>query len=257
MRLLPPPLSRHFSGAAPLLTALSFLTRLTPGRPISLEVLRASVRWYPVVGLVLGLLCTFPIRLAAVCGFTPQPWLTAWFYVALAFWLTRGLHWDGLADLGDAWGSNARGERFRQILRDSRLGAYGAMVLLLCFSLLLLTAQVHIAAGNLIPLLLAPVFGRCTAVLLAATTPPYDPDSLGGIACSGATFTAALYAAVGGLATALTLLPLSGALLLTVALCLLLQQLRALALTQGGCNGDFLGAAIVLGELLTLLAALV
>ena len=252
----PPSGPHRFPGAAPFLTALSFLTRLMPGRIVSADTLRSSVRWYPAVGLVLGLLCTMPLWLAQTLDCLPPPWPAAWLYVALGFWLTRGLHWDGLADLGDAWGSNAHGERFWQILRDSRMGAYGAMTLLLCFSLLLITAQVHIAAGHFAPPLLAPVIGRSAAVLLAASTPPHDPDSLGGMACSGATPATALWATCGGLIAAVLLLPLPATLLLVAGLLLLLQRLRALALAQGGCNGDFLGAAILLGELAVLLAAL-
>ena len=252
----PPTRPHRFPHTAPFLTALSFLTRLTLGQAASLDMLQASVPWYPAVGLVLGVLCTAPLWLAHILGCPLLPWPAAWLYVTLGFWLTRGLHWDGLADLGDAWGSNADGERFWRILRDSRMGAYGAMALLLCFSLLLITIQAHMTADHFAPLLLAPIIGRSAAVLLAASTPPHDPTSLGGMACSGATPAAALWAAGGGLISAVVLLSLPATLLLAAGLALLLHRLRALALAQGGCNGDFLGAAILLGELVTLLAAL-
>ena len=74
--------------------------------------------------------------------------LAAWLWMALEAWSTRGLHWDGLADLGDASGSGAQGERFWAILRDSRLGAFGALHLLLAFGGMWLTVCWHIKAGQ-------------------------------------------------------------------------------------------------------------
>ena len=100
--------------------------------------------------------------------------------------LCEGAYWDGLADLGDACGSGASGARFREILRDSRLGAFGALSLLLIFSGQWLALAWHLAAGQWLMPVLAPAWGRACAVWLAASAPPHNPDSLGGLACAGA-----------------------------------------------------------------------
>ena len=47
--------------------------------------------------------------------------------------LIRGLHHDGLADVADAFGSGKRGEEFRKILKDSRIGSFGALALIFYF----------------------------------------------------------------------------------------------------------------------------
>lgn len=232
-------------------TALSFLTRLGKARMVDDATLARSVSFFVPVGLLVGLVCTLPLWLLCLAG-ARHMWVLALGYVVLYLWLTRGLHMDGLADVGDAWGAGAQGERFWQILRDSRLGAFGAMFLFVGLSGLLLGAQMRLAVGHWTVLVLAPVFGRGMAVLLAFATRPHDPHSLGGKACAGATGRVAACAAL-LVVLCLTALPLAEA-ALTLALSVsLLWALRTLAVRQGGSNGDFLGTAIVGGEVLFLL----
>lgn len=218
-----------------------------------------AVPWYPAVGLLLGLLGTVPLYvLSAFSGGEGQQglaWLWAWAYILGQFCLTRGLHWDGLADMADAWGSGAQGARFWEILKDSRLGAFGSMGQILTFSGLLLACQAHVQQGQWWPLILAPCFGRFLCLGLAASTRPRDPHSLGGMACAGASPRCTwLWAFALGLLV-LLYKPASLLLLLCLLACPLLF-LRRMARQQGGCNGDFLGSSIVLGEFFTLIAFL-
>lgn len=232
------------------LTALAFLSRLGPATVCEVPQLQASVRWYPAAGVIIGLCCTLPPVLLLACFPHCSQWLCAWIYLALAFWITRGMHWDALADLGDAWGSGAQGERFRAILKDSRLGAAGALCLLCIFSLQLILVQELLRVHHWIPLLTAPAAGRALSILLCAWTPPYDPRSLGGCIRNGADRQTQILAASVLLLTAL-LLPLPAFPLLVITWSLLLWSLRRLALRHGGSNGDFLGSSILLGECLT------
>ena len=213
--------------------------------------LARSVRWYWPVGLLLGLLGTAPLWLLCRGG-AQHPWVLAWVYVLLQLWLTRGLHMDGVADVGDAWGSGAQGERFWHVLRDSRLGAFGGMALFLALSGMLLGAQVRLEAGQWAVLALAPAFGRGMAVLLAFAAPAREPHSLGGKACAGATGPVALVT-LGLCLLCLTALPLRDALLTLAAALGLVWGLRQLAAGHGGSSGDFLGTAIVGGEVFFLL----
>ena len=232
--------------------ALSFLTRMGCPRMVEDRVLALAVRYYALAGLAVGLLAAGAVCLAWLAG-ARAPWPLAWLYCALLLWITRGLHLDGVADVGDAWGSGAQGEDFWRILRDSRLGAFGAMTLAVAFSGLLLGAQVRMGQQAWLVLLLAPVYGRVLAVLLAFAAPPYAPQSLGGKACAGATArVAAVYAAVG--LACLTALPGADRVVTLAATLVLLWTLRRLALRQGGLNGDFLGTAIVGGEVFFLLS---
>ena len=74
-----------------LRAACSFLTRLVPGNAASGNALRDSPRFYPLVGLGLGLLaCLLPALGAA----RSYPGMQALLYLLFLFWSTRGLHWD-------------------------------------------------------------------------------------------------------------------------------------------------------------------
>jgi adenosylcobinamide-GDP ribazoletransferase len=99
--------------------AMGFLTRFGPSGGGRVGDFAASVPWFPVVGLVLGAVLTAPVALGLFAG---VQWIAAWFVVVADLAATRGLHADGLADVADAWGSMARGERFFEILKDSRAG---------------------------------------------------------------------------------------------------------------------------------------
>ncbi len=111
--------------------AMGFLTRFGPSGGGRVGDFAASVPWFPVVGLVLGAVLTAPVALGLFAG---VQWIAAWFVVVADLAATRGLHADGLADVADAWGSMARGERFFEILKDSRVGAFGVMGLFAAFS---------------------------------------------------------------------------------------------------------------------------
>ncbi len=264
--------SRLTRAGVRFLDALAFLSRLVPPRPYSTRSLIDCVPWFAPVGLALGCLYTAAawlvlVLLAASSAATlfsgavwPAAALAAWFWLALELWSTRGLHWDGLADLGDACGSGAAGTRFWEILRDSRLGAFGALSLLLIFSGQWLALAWHLAAGHWLLLVLAPAWGRACAVWLAVSAPPHEPDSLGGLACAGAgpTVRHAYRLAAFLLICLLTALGLSlwQGLLLLAAQYRLTRHLAATAQRQGGLSGDFLGAAIELGQLFFLLATL-
>ena len=254
------------------LDALAFLSRLAPPRSFTAQSLAASVPWFAPAGLALGCLCTLAAWLALTILSTatgashamgtawPAAALAAWLWLALELWSTRGLHWDGLADLGDACGSGASGARFREILRDSRLGAFGALSLLLIFSGQWLALAWHLAAGLWLMPVLAPAWGRACAVWLAASAPPHNPDSLGGLACAGAGPTVHRAYRLGALLLVCLLaalgLSLWQGLVLIVAQYWLTRRLAAQARSQGGLSGDFLGAAIELGQLWFLLATL-
>ena len=234
-----------------LLLALSFLTRLVPGRMARSEDFAATLPWFPVAGAAVGALVAGPFHL----GFLPRsPWLAAWLSLLLSLWLTRGLHWDGWADLCDAWGSQAQGERFWQILKDSRTGAFGAMGLIVGLAGQLILLQYCLGWGLYLGVGYAFVFGRGLAVGLMALNRGLARPGLGAAFLPGATPGRVGMAATLTLGAGLGALPLptlAAALLLAI---LGLPELTALARRQGGLNGDFLGCAVVWGELSVLLA---
>ncbi len=247
--------------------ALAFLTRLVPPRrDCTGHDLGRCLPFYGLAGLCIGLTLTLPcVSVYFLLRQTPEAnlvlcaTLAAWLWMGLEVWATRGLHRDGLADLGDACGSGAPGERFWSILRDSRLGAFGALHLLLAFGGMWLALCWHIHAGQWLCLVTAPAWGRACALWLAASAEPREPQSLGGLTCAGASPALARGYALGALLL-LCLLFFTGQITLWQApltVCgqyVLIRRMAALARDRGGVNGDFLGAAIQWGQLWFLLA---
>ena len=226
--------------------ALTFLTRLGRARISTNEEVSRSMGMYPLVGAFIGLLLVMAARLPL------SSWILAWMLTGLNVWITRGLHWDGWADLWDGWGSGATGERFWAIVKDSHIGAFGVMGLVLGLGA---QAALFEQAARLDAwrcLLFAPVFGRFCCLILARLGRSLSRPGLGRNALDGATPRAL---ALGGAATALAALALPAVhVLAALALAIpCLAVLRSLARRESGMNGDFLGSAIIAGELCALL----
>ena len=248
--------------------ALAFLTRLIPPRAnCTAASLTASMPFFAPVGLVVGALCT-ALAVAALWVFDKPEYgfaghflaaaIAGWVWILCEIWSTRGLHWDGLSDLGDATGSGALGEQFWTILRDSRLGAFGALHLLAAFSGMWISLTGHLVQGQWLAPLFAPAWGRAACIWLAAYSIPYEQRSLGGLACAGSTPQLARWQ---------ILLAVGMAVLVFVTSSCPVWRLPLLALGQfvlvhsfidktrlhGGVSGDFLGACIQWSQLWFLL----
>lgn len=233
-----------------LVLSAGFLTRLAPARAATDAEMAAGVAHYPLVGLLTGLVCAGPFLLGLLGG---HPWVQALGYAALLLWATRGLHWDGWADLMDAWGSSATGDRFWDILKDSRIGAFG--VLGIVFGVLgqMVLAHEVITMGRAGALVWAPVLGRAACVVLAAFVPPGTRSTLGRLTSAGATHTTLLFCTGVAAATGVALAGPPAVLAAALPCACAVAWLAALARREGGLNGDFLGACIILGELSALL----
>lgn len=226
--------------------ALTFLTRLGRARITASEAISRSMAMYPMVGLLIGLI------LALASLLPVSSWPLAWMLAGLNLYLTRGLHWDGWADLWDGWGSGATGERFWDIVKDSRIGAFGTMGLVLGLGLQAALLETAIAGRAWAALVFAPVFGRFCCLILARLGQPLARPGLGQNALLGATNSALVLGGCTALIPALFLAPSHAGFTLLLAVPPL-AALLALGRKQGGLNGDFLGTAIIAGEFCALL----
>ncbi|TXL73055.1 adenosylcobinamide-GDP ribazoletransferase [Vineibacter terrae] len=137
---------------------------------------------WPVVGLAIGVAGGIDLAVARWLG--AAPWLAAVVGLLTGVVLTAALHEDGLADTADAFGASGvdRARRL-EILRDSRIGTYGALALV--FSLLLrlaALAQVAVVAGTgpaLLALGAAHAVSRAAMVWPILCTMPARADGLG------------------------------------------------------------------------------
>lgn len=226
--------------------ALTFLTPLGRARITDNAAISRSMAMYPLVGGVIGV-C---LALAALLPVSSS--VLAWGLVFLNIILTRGLHWDGWADLWDGWGSGQHGQRFWEIVKDSRIGAFGVMGLILGIGAQGALFGQAIDGRNVAVLIFAPIFGRLCCLTLARLGRNLARPGLGMNAIQGADRRALLI----GMGTTALLLPaipllhLAGSLLLAAPAIWFLLRLAG---RQNGINGDFLGTAIVAGEICALL----
>lgn len=161
-----------------LLIALQFLTRLPvrlPGMPEPREIGR-SLLWYPLVGLLIGVLLV-----GAAWLLDGQPTLlSAALLLALWVGLSGGLHLDGLADTADAWvGGYGDRERTLTIMKDPRSGPIAVVVLVVLLLLKFAALAAVLQAGQWLLLVLAPWLARGMLPLLFMTTPYVRPGGLG------------------------------------------------------------------------------
>ncbi|WP_292057113.1 adenosylcobinamide-GDP ribazoletransferase, partial [Brevundimonas sp. UBA5936] len=135
--------------------ALQFLTRLPtpPLRDFQPEWIQQSARWFPLVGQVVGLIAAAILYGAAQVW---SPWIAALLAVAAGVALTGGFHEDGLADTADGLGGGQTRARRLEIMKDSRLGSYGALTLGLTLALRVAALAMLVAVS---PWMAAAVYG--------------------------------------------------------------------------------------------------
>lgn len=249
-----------------VLLALQFLTRVPVPAWVGFDaaLMRRALRHFPLVGALVG---AFGAGVLLAAGQLWPPTVAAALAVTATVWLTAAFHEDGLADTCDALLGAASREKALAIMKDSRIGTYGAAALVLSQLLrVLLLAELlvrdpAVAAWVLVA---AHTAGRGAAVALMASLPyarPVEGDAsqakAGGVtrgvhtidvawalAVSVLALLGAAFAQGRPMAAAASLLALGG---LIVALRAWLRRRLA------GYTGDTLGAAEQFGELAILL----
>jgi adenosylcobinamide-GDP ribazoletransferase len=154
----------------PFLIAARLLTRLPLPDPREVAPMEAgrAVPWYPLIGLILGVL----IGAAGLLVSAIDPRVAALLVLMLWVWATGALHLDGLADSADAWiGGLGDRERTLQIMKDPRSGPAAIVVLVLVLIGKWSALAVLIDGGLIWPLLVAPLVARALLPLLMLTTP--------------------------------------------------------------------------------------
>jgi adenosylcobinamide-GDP ribazoletransferase len=140
-----------------LIAALRFLTRLPlPGPDTRAEDLGAAVGWFPVVGALVG------FATAGVFVLATRLWsagVAAVLAVGFGLLFTGGFHEDGFTDATDGLGGGYTKQRVLEIMKDSRIGAYGAMGLW-CLLMLRWAALCELGPKSLWAMPLAMVWGR-------------------------------------------------------------------------------------------------
>ena len=147
--------------------ALSFLTTLPFPfkKSLSAREIAASLSWFPLVGFLLGLIISLVFYL--LTPLLPRQISSVIILIILVL-LTGGFHLDGLADTADGFlSARSHPEDILKIMKDSSIGTMGALGLILVL-LLKYTTITQLPDQMVIPcLILLPVYGRFTIVILA------------------------------------------------------------------------------------------
>jgi adenosylcobinamide-GDP ribazoletransferase len=248
--------ARRGGPLADLKLCLAALTRL----PVRLDEAAgarplAEAAWaFPVVGLGVGLLGGIGFGLARQADLAPG--LAAAVALAATVLATGALHEDGLADMADGCGGGRDAAAKLAIMRDSRIGTYGVIALVLAFALRLGALDtIAQAAPVAAALLAAGAMSRAGIVLVMRLGAPARSDGLAAAAGRADVVTLFVAAAI-ALAAGVVLIGFWPALLAAAAAMLAALGVLGLALRQiGGTTGDVLGAAQQAAEVAVLLVA--
>lgn len=239
-----------------LAAAFGLLTRLPVGPflPAGTEVNHADCVWaYPVVGLKIGILGGAVFWMALRFGMPPAL-ASGWTLAALTL-ITGGFHEDGLADTADGFGGGRGRERKLEIMRDSRIGSYGAIALVLSLGLRWAAiATIASPFAVLLALIVAGALGRAAMIGILLVLKPARADGLAASLGEIQVAPAATGVAIAFLAAA-ALLAVSMAVAVIVLALIGVATMAWLARRQvGGYTGDILGATEIVVECLVLTA---
>jgi adenosylcobinamide-GDP ribazoletransferase len=239
-------------------TSLAFCTRvplLHDVHAAGRDLARAS--WaFPVVGAGIGLLGGLACWLAASLGL--HAFLAAMLGLTATIFVTGCLHEDGLADTADGFGAAGSAEKKLEVMRDSRIGVYGASALTISLMLRAGALSALGAPGLMGSALFAAHAGsRAALPALMRLVPRARRDGLSASAGQPSFESAAIAALLGALAVLIGL-GLAGGLIAILLVVAASWVLGRLCLKQiGGQTGDVLGALQQVAEILILLTATV
>ncbi|WP_053227449.1 adenosylcobinamide-GDP ribazoletransferase [Solirubrobacter soli] len=220
-----------------MLTAVAFLTRI-PVRGGS-DLTRAAL-FFPLVGALVGGIAA-GTRALADQALPPLP--ATLLAVTAAMIVSGALHEDGLADVADALGAHTTRERRLEILKDPRVGTFGALALIVAIGISTTTIATLDTADAVKALIIAHTLSRW-AILPVSKLPPAKPGGSGSLL---RVTTPGLIAAT--VLAAVIVTPLGGAPALLAAAIAAAVTGFVLHHTLGGITGDGYGATAKVAEL--------
>jgi len=233
-----------------VLEATAFLTRLPVPRSDRPPNLARAYRAFPLVGAAIGVVIGAIDLLLLRFGL---PGIAA---AALALGsgalLTGALHEDGLADIADGFGGGRDKPGKLEVMRDSRLGTYGALVLLTAFIAKVGALSALPRSEVIVAMIATHTLARAPLAVLAATM-PYAREGLAASAGRPEPWTALISCVVAAI-IGFVVLPAATAMVAAIGAAVAAACLAVVAHRQiGGQTGDVLGAAEQVCEVAVLL----
>ncbi|MEM1145832.1 MAG: adenosylcobinamide-GDP ribazoletransferase [Pseudomonadota bacterium] len=233
--------------------AIVFLTRI-PVRLKSFpaEDLPLAAAYFPLVGVLVGLLAFFGFAVGSLLW---TPLVGAILALAVGIVVTGAFHEDGLADTADGLGGGWSVDRKLAIMKDSRIGTYGACALLLTLMLKVILLAEFASSDAFAALVLGHTLGRWSILPLVNKLPYVSgPGGSGASLVDRVPRSRFVTSSLSSLFLVLLLVP-QGA--LVVCGCVIAVVFACGGLFQrqlGGITGDTLGAANQIVELSVYLA---
>jgi adenosylcobinamide-GDP ribazoletransferase len=235
------------------LQALSFLTILPLGRNIPTEgkTLARSMAFFPWVGFLIGLILVLASFLLTLL--LPKS-LVLWSTIGLLALITGGLHLDGFADTIDGLASGGTREKKLEVMRDSRIGAFGVIGLIFLIGAKYLALD-QIPNSSLPSSLISMiVMGRNSMVLVCYRSPyARSGEGLAKPFAANLRLREMVVSTVSAFGIVLLTLNVKG-ILVFLGICIFSLAYRAFFIKKlGGITGDILGASNEMTELLSIL----
>jgi adenosylcobinamide-GDP ribazoletransferase len=235
------------------LVGLAFLTRLPV--PLALDHgggrLARAAPWFPVVGILVG--CVAGATLLVAGALLPMP-LAAGFAIAAGLLFTGALHEDGFADCCDGLGGGRSREHALDIMRDSRIGNYGATGLFLSLALRWQALAALTPAAGVVALIVAHAVSRAMLPPVLVSTRYARNQGLASAVADGVRTREAALAILIAFGAAMLAGPVCGLVAVAAAMLAAGAMLTILVRRLGGYTGDGLGAVQQLAEIAVLAA---
>ncbi len=233
------------------LAALQFLTIIPVPQRVNVNGQEQgnSTVYYPLIGLILGCFLVLTPLLFATISMQIQA------VMVLIVWviMTGGLHLDGLADCADAWvGGMGSKQRSLEIMKDPAAGPVAVTVLVLVLLLKWATIHDSLDKQTVVVLLLTPVMGRLSILILMLSSHYIRPHGLGEKMLANLPETAVKILSVSGLLLGLYFLGLLATCFMLITIIIINHQAKQ---RLGGVTGDVYGATVELVEVSILLGA--
>jgi adenosylcobinamide-GDP ribazoletransferase len=234
--------------------ALSFLTRFpVRGDDLGETSIGQAARGFPVAGIAVGLVGSAVLIAGHNIGLTMT--LAALLAIAATILASGGLHEDGLADLADGFGGGSDRDSVLTIMRDSRIGTFGVLALLLTLGLRVTALGSFATLASALALIAAAAGSRAVLPVVMYRLSPARTDGLGHAAGKPEKRQVIDAAALGTALVFIGLGPTAG-ILAIAGVALTTAYLSSLAERRiGGQTGDVLGAIQQAAEVVILLAA--
>ena len=132
------------------------------------DYLNKATRFFPLIGWIVA---GFSILFYTVFWYLKEPHLAIIFSMIASIWITGAFHEDGFADVCDGFGGGWTKEKILTIMKDSRIGAYGMIGMLLIMAVkFLLLYRFQMLSGNELVLMVATLLsGHSLSRFTAAT----------------------------------------------------------------------------------------